>query len=227
MPGLMVMFGTGRFLKDRDKVYTDPQRFYAIYDRGIPIKKVKNQLVQQPLKQSTVKTATGESRKIRLTKGKLKVPYNNPEFPKYGWYINLPEKGERVVSEAKFARGVVYFNSIVPDISVCSSGGEGWEMAVKLLNGGNPKAGNHDVNEDEKVDGDDAAKEGGDEAPAGKRLEGRGMPTGPMLFGDRRFTATSKIDDDGSYLPETTALERIERERQGRLSWEELQPRTN
>jgi hypothetical protein len=96
-------------------------------------------------------------------------------------------------------------------------------MAVKLVNGGNPKAGNHDVNEDEKVDGEDAAKEGGDEAPAGKRLEGRGMPTGPMLFGDRRFTATSKMDD-GSDL-KTTALERIGRERQGRLSWEELQPR--
>ena len=61
----------------------------------------------------------------------------------------------------------------------------------------------------------------------GKRLEGRGMPTGPKLFGDRRFTATSKVDDDGSYLPETTALRRIERVKQGRLSWEELQPRTN
>jgi type IV pilus assembly protein PilY1 len=222
-PGLMVAFGTGRFLKDRDKVYTEPQRFYAIYDRGVPIKKAKKQLVQQPLKQSTVKTATGESRKIRLTKGKLKIPYSHSEFPKYGWYMNLPEKGERVVSEAKFARGVVYFNSIVPDISVCSSGGEGWEMAVKLVNGGNPKAGNHDVNEDEKVDGDDVAKEGGDEAPAGKRLEGRGMPTGPMLFDKRRFTATSKMED-GSDL-KTTALERIDREKQGRLSWEELKPR--
>ena len=81
------------------------------------------------------------------------------------------------------------------------------------------------VNEDEKVDGDDAAKEDGDEAPAGKRLEGRGMPTGPMLFGDRRFTATSKMED-GSDL-KTTALERIEREKQGRLSWQELKPRTN
>ena len=40
-------------------------------------------------------------------------------------------------------------------------------MAVKLVNGGNPKAGNHDVSEDEEVDVDDAAKEGGDEAPAG------------------------------------------------------------
>ena len=180
-------------------------------------------MVQQPLKQKTIETATGESRKIRLTKGKLKVPYGHSEFPKYGWYMNLPEKGERVVSEAKFQRGVVYFNSIVPDLSVCSSGGEGWEMAVKLVNGGNPKAGNHDVNEDEKVDGDDAADKDGDEAPAGKRLEGRGMPTGPKLFGDRRFTASSKMED-GSDL-KTTALERIDRERQGRLSWEELQPR--
>ena len=51
------------------------------------------------------------------------------------------------------------------------------------------------------------------------------MPTGPKLFGDRRFTVMSKMED-GSDL-KTTALERIERERQGRLPWEELQPRTN
>ena len=227
MPGLMVTFGTGRFLKDRDKVYTDPQRFYAIYDRGVSIQNVKKQLVKQPLKQSTIETSTGESRKIRLTKGKLRVPYNNPDFPKYGWYLDLPEKGERVVSQAKFSRGVVYFNSIVPDLSVCSSGGEGWEMAVRLLNGGNPRAGNHDVNEDGKVDYEDAARKDGDEAPAGKRLEGRGMPTGPMLFNKRRFTATSKVDDDGSYLPETTPLAGMgaDPQRQGRLSWEELKPR--
>ena len=49
------------------------------------------------------------------------------------------------------------------------------------------------------------------------------MPTGPKLFGDRRFTATSKMED-GSDL-KTTALERIDRQTQGRLSWEELQPR--
>ena len=51
------------------------------------------------------------------------------------------------------------------------------------------------------------------------------MPTGPKLFGDRRFTATSKMED-GSDL-KTTVLERIERDRQDRLCWEELQPRTN
>jgi type IV pilus assembly protein PilY1 len=226
-PGLMVMFGTGRFLKDRDKMYTDPQRFYAIYDRGVPVSDVKSQLVEQPLVISEIETSTGETKKIRLTSGPLKISYNDPKSPKHGWYMNLPEKGERVVSEAKFFRGVVYFNSIVPDLSVCSSDGEGWEMAVKLLNGGNPRAGNHDVNDDGKVDKDDAAEKDGDEAPAGERLEGRGMPTGPNFFGGRRFTATSKMDDDGSYLPEETALERIKHKTQGRLSWEELQPRTN
>jgi hypothetical protein len=77
----------------------------------------------------------------------------------------------------------------------------------------------------EKVDGDDAADKDGDEAPAGKRLEGRGMPTGSKLFGDRHFTATSKMED-GSDLT-TTALERIDPERQARLSWFELQLRTN
>ena len=49
------------------------------------------------------------------------------------------------------------------------------------------------------------------------------MPAGPKLFGDRRFTATSKMED-GSDI-KTTALERIDRQRQGRLSWEELKPR--
>ena len=97
-------------------------------------------------------------------------------------------------------------------------------MAVRLLNGGNPRAGNHDVNEDDRADQADRADTDRDEAPAGKRLEGRGMPTGPKLFGDRRFTATSKMKD-GSEI-KTTALEQPTAwGPQGRLSWEELQPR--
>ena len=42
---------------------------------------------------------------------------------------------------------------------------------------------------------------------------------------ERYVAVVHQVDDDGSYLPETTVLERIERESQGRLSWEELQPR--
>ena len=79
-------------------------------------------------------------------------------------------------------------------------------MAVKLLHVGNPRAGTYDLNDGDKKAGYGAAKEDGDDAaPAGVRLEGRGMPTGPMFFNKRRFTGTSEADDDDTHLLKTTA----------------------
>ena len=101
-------------------------------------------------------------------------------------------------------------------------------MAVKLLNGGNPKAGAYDVNDDGVALYDDATGKDGDEAPAGVRLEGRGMPTGPMFFKKRRFTGTSEADEPHLLKHTATAgtpgMKDVP-ERRGRLSWEELKPR--
>ncbi|MEE2803701.1 MAG: PilC/PilY family type IV pilus protein, partial [Pseudomonadota bacterium] len=228
-PGLMVLFGTGIFLHDRHKAITNTNAFYAIYDRGVTVNDVASQLVRQRLKEKTYKTKSGVSRKIRLMGRSNSVVYEgrddaaNP--PKLGWYVKLPNAGERVVSRASVSwtaegQAVIYFNSIVPDISICSSGGDGWEMAVSLYNGGNPRVGSYDINEDGVVDAEDAVVKDGDEVPAGRRVQGKGMPAGPVIFAGKRWTATTEVTDASKL--QITKLSVIGEQPTGRLSYEQL-----
>ena len=115
---------------------------------------------------------------------------------------------------------MIYFNSIVPDISICSSGGDGWEMAVSLYNGGNPRVGSYDINEDGVVDAEDAVVKDGDEVPAGRRVQGKGMPAGPVIFAGKRWTATTEVTDASKL--QITKLSVIGDQPTGRLSYEQL-----
>ena len=162
----------------------------------------------------------------------LKVKYEKKTGRQYGWYIDLPAKGERVVSEALVRGKIVYFNSIIPDVSVCASGGSGWEMSVKTENGGSPDAPVFDFNEDGAVtvSGDTTSVSGrggstGEEqtAYAGKKLEEeQGMPAGPSIIGNRRFTPASATDE-GVEMEETLLITN-DATVTGRLSWEQLFP---
>ena len=162
----------------------------------------------------------------------LKVEYEKMTGRQYGWYIDLPAKGERVVSEALVRGKIVYFNSIIPDVSVCASGGGGWEMSVKTENGGSPDAPVFDFNEDGAitVSGDTISVSGGtrskgeeNTAYAGKKLEEeKGMPAGPSIIGNRRFTPGTATDEGAEM--EDTLLITNEATVTGRLSWEQLFP---
>jgi Tfp pilus tip-associated adhesin PilY1 len=128
--------------------------------------------------------------------------------------------------------GIVYFNSIIPDISVCASGGGGWEMSVKTENGGSPDAPVFDFNEDgivtlsgdtTSISGRSGAKGEENIAYSGKKLdEEQGMPAGPSIIGNRRFTPGTATDE-GSEMEETLLISN-EATVTGRLSWEQLFP---
>ena len=55
---------------------------------------------------------------------------------------------------------------------------------------------------------------------AGKKIVGKGLPSGSTIFGDRRFTPSSGAD-----APKETLLLPSAPLPSGRLSWMELQPR--
>jgi len=127
---------------------------------------------------------------------------------------------------------MIFFNTVVPDISVCASGGTGWEMSVQLVNGGSPSGPIFDFNEDgviaiqgdtARVTGESIAEGGEDVGYAGKKLEDeQGMPAGPSIMGNRRFTPGSATDEASEV--EQTLLITHESQVSGRLSWEQLFP---
>ena len=224
-PNLMVLFGSGRFLADGDKTRSNTQSFYGVWDNGT------GGLTRSNLARQTF-LLDDASKRARVLDPYLKVEYEKMTGRQYGWYIDLPSKGERVVSEALVRGSIVYFNSIIPDVSVCASGGGGWEMSVKTENGGSPDAPVFDFNEDGvvTVSGDTTSVSGRSRASgeenisyAGKKLEAeKGMPAGPSIIGNRRFTPGTATDEGAEM--EDTLLITNEATVTGRLSWEQLFP---
>ncbi|GIT27086.1 MAG: hypothetical protein CM1200mP41_31300 [Gammaproteobacteria bacterium] len=72
-----------------------------------------------------------------LTDPDLVVPYSLASLVtpmrKFGWYIELPISGERIVAPSLARKGHVLFNSIIPDRSACSSSGKGVEYTVRMF----------------------------------------------------------------------------------------------
>jgi Tfp pilus tip-associated adhesin PilY1 len=178
----------------------------------------------------------------RVTDPDLEVNY----FKKSGWYIPLPEEGERVIHRSLVRDGMILFTTVVPTQSVCETGGHGWEMTVMMENGGSQTKRYYDANTDGKVDKDDGMLinigkgEKERKGIAGRKLSA-GLPAGSVMFNDRRYTPTSgdamdkAVAGDGSikYKETDTCVPPEARDSEstapacGRLSWMELQPRRN
>jgi len=224
-PNLMILFGTGRFISDADKTITDTQSFYAVWDNGTGSLD-RSSLVSQSF-------VLNDDIAGRVTDTDLEIAYSATSDRQYGWYIDLPASGERVVSKALVVGNVVYFNTIIPDESVCSSGGTGWEMSVKTINGGSPDKAVFDFDGDGIVN---KIKGGGDQYTiigadgeeysvgyAGRKLDpDKGMPAGPSIIGNQRFTAGSATETGEEIA--VNAISESEATVTGRLSWDQLFP---
>ena len=224
-PNLMILFGTGRFISDADKTITDTQSFYAVWDNGTGSLD-RSSLVSQSF-------VLNDDIAGRVTDTDLEIAYSATSDRQYGWYIDLPASGERVVSKAVVVGNIVYFNTIIPDESVCSSGGTGWEMSVKTINGGSPDKAVFDFDGDGIVN---KIKGGGDQYTiigadgeeysvgyAGRKLDpDKGMPAGPSIIGNQRFTAGSATETGEEIA--VNAISESEATVTGRLSWDQLFP---
>ena len=225
-PNLMVYFGTGRFFGNEDKSFTEPQSFYGIWDAD------KSKLTRADLAAQSFRLNDPEKR-ARVMNHRLHVDYESLNNRQYGWYIDLPTKGERVISRAQISGDIVFFNTAIPDISVCSANSTGWEMAVNMTNGSNPSSPIFDFNNDGSIRliGDTFRMEtpaGSEEkyedvGAAGRKIEeGQGMPTAPSIIGNRRYTPNINTTKDQETAE--TLLLGIETTPTGRLSWEQLFP---
>ena len=68
---------------------------------------------------------------------------------KRGWYLDLPDSGERVVADARFRGGRAIFTSIVPDVtSPCAYGGSGWVIELDAMTGNRFDSATFDSNGD-------------------------------------------------------------------------------
>ncbi|MEO1204541.1 MAG: hypothetical protein AAFX10_17690, partial [Pseudomonadota bacterium] len=132
-----------------------------------------------------------------------------------GWFVNLPEAGERQVTDPVIRGDLVFYNTTTPDANPCEAGGTSWLMVADWLTGGAPKQTAFDINNDFTIDDLDTIN---DEAPAGVKVTG--IAASPVNLANKRYTSTTQTS--GGSTVEVTEIIDLGGPRTGRLSWEEL-----
>lgn len=152
--GLMVYFGTGKYLEPTDNTSTGQvtQAFYGIWDKMAGATVTENKLVQQQIL-GTATTGIGvNARNYRVTSSNP-VNWATGSTQNLGWYMNLvvgsnPNNGERQVSQPLLRNGNVIFTTILPSSDPCAFSGTSWLMELDAATGGAPNATPFDTNND-------------------------------------------------------------------------------
>ncbi|MEP7243378.1 MAG: PilC/PilY family type IV pilus protein [Gammaproteobacteria bacterium] len=160
--GMIVLFGTGKFLEstDKDIAQLSTQTFYGIIDPNTAIATVvtgRNKLTQQTITFEDTVDFDGNSVPIRVTSTNA-VPANMR-----GWYLDLLSgapgvpppagfKGEMQVSDPVLRNGRIIFTTLIPTPDPCAFGGTSWLMEVSALSGARLPYAPLDLNDDGKFD---------------------------------------------------------------------------
>lgn len=137
-----VLFGTGKYLEVSDKATTAAQSIYMVYDNASATRD-----------SSTATSAISDRRRLKLgtanaTTGVITVPAytlgrastnTDTDDPRSGWVADLPNSGERQISNGTIFGANIVFGSLIPSVSsatACSAtGGGGNQYTVDILTG--------------------------------------------------------------------------------------------
>lgn len=166
--GMIVLFGTGKFIEATDKTVTSSpntaqrvQTFYGIIDANsggssdiVPSRVPA--LTPPALQQQTIIYEGPPFAGSPLT---VRVPSNTPLGTARGWYMDLVQptwtatntagyQGERVVSNPILRNNRVIFSTLIPDTDPCEPGGSSWLMELDAMSGGRLKVSPFDLTDD-------------------------------------------------------------------------------
>ncbi len=124
----IVFVGTGKYLESTDVSGTqtpNSQTLYAITDANETVT-LNNPRSGTSLQQQVITTSSG-----------TRTVTNNPVLyaSKRGWYIDLPDPGERQNVPSQLVFGTLLVPTIVPSNTVCSPGGYGWLNFINFKTG--------------------------------------------------------------------------------------------
>jgi type IV pilus assembly protein PilY1 len=195
-PNIMVAFGSGQYLVYADNNSNYDNYFYAVWDNEAGSG-------NYTLSDLEEKSYDG-SYSVRVTSSNT-VDYTE----KNGWYLPLPDRGERVYTNPIIRSGFVFFNSSVPSVDACSAGGYGYRFSLNLDDGTAPDEPIIDINGDGLINEDDTIDGEGVQTQAATRLGD--LPTDDTLVEDyiinqRQLTKINEAPD----------------RKVGRISWQEL-----
>lgn len=122
----MLWFGTGSYLVPTDLASTTTQSMYGFVDRFSSGGKPDNPEVKRSdLQQQTIDVSSGT---IASTNG---VAYTaSGSSRRDGWYLDLPQTGERIIGMPLLQHGRLIFATMRPDSTTCFGTGSSWIYAV-------------------------------------------------------------------------------------------------
>lgn len=209
---IWVFFGTGSYMTSGDQDSTSTQSYYGVMvgqSAAEGVNLTRSDL--QPRAIHVVDAATG-ARAFEPSQGSVGASY-------HGWYIDLNNplnRGERVISAPLIYDNILVFSSIVPPlqdtVNSCEAGGSGYVNALDAFSGTSLPAPFFEVGPDTIADPD-----GGEDLPIGSLPISAGMPTAPIIIGDKLVIGDSSggVPTDIDVSPPGGNLPR-------RVSWREL-----
>lgn len=211
--GTIVYFGTGKYFEVNDNAYSADTRprddaFYAVLDTRQGSTVNKSSLVEQEL------TQDGDIRQMNSPKD---VSW---EKGAKGWYIKLPDAGERIISSPLIFGGRVIFTSIVPSgEGSCEGSGYGWLNEVDALTGKQFDKPVLDTNNDGRISSNE-------ELASSVKVTG-GLPSDPSVLGggehDYKMMGTTSQTNSIQFISETQVDTEGLKGGSGRMSWQQLQ----
>lgn len=168
--GMMVLFGTGKYLEPADLLSSPvrPQSFYGILDRNTGVSGTDRVTSRTPLRRQTIDNEVSfDPPDPDGVSGPLGDPppisariTSSFAAGASGWYVDLvsPVAGyqnEKQVTTPIVRNGHVIFTTVIPDTNPCSGGGSSWIMELNVLSGARLDEAPFDINHDGKFDDDD------------------------------------------------------------------------
>ena len=183
--GVMVVFGTGRLLEQKDLVSADyrTHAMYGILDRltANPATINRSELMEQKIIDSETVDGTKFSLLTKFIPNYTTVTRTNPRFgnteplatgptvttpPQSGWFLEMPSSdttGERSIFRPVVTGSLVVFANAIPTkgASKCSIEGSEARYALDVYTGGRAPNGGFDRNNDDSINSADMSTFGG------------------------------------------------------------------
>lgn len=231
--GLMVLFGTGKYLEPSDELIGSlrPQTFYGVLDNNTGfatdiVSGSRSALTEQQITHELqVQFDVDPSATEELKSFDVRVTTQNDIGNTRGWYIDLVSpvngfEGEMQVTDPVLRNGRIIFTTLIPNPDVCQYGGRSWLMELDALSGGRLDVTPFDLNGDGQFNSDDYVT-----LPDGTRVPASGLQTEVGITPKPAVLAGDNAEF--KFMPGTSGGMQVLRENPGagdlgRQSWRQL-----
>lgn len=146
--GVIVYFGTGKYIENTDKATSELQTFYGVIDNGAKVTGGRSDLQVQSVLTTVNSTCVDLEGNSATCSFRITTDTALDVTSDEGWYMDLPDSGERVVSAPLLRGDRIIFVTLVPEANLCSGDGTGWLMELDARDGSRLTMSPFDLNGD-------------------------------------------------------------------------------